>query len=112
MISSQIYFTLKLSFFKTNWPIWILLQSKKSSIKNFLNTIKNAKLIVTLEEHILAGGLGGIIAELLFDNKINKKLDLIRMGIDINKIYTYKPRNLIHRINKITANDVVKKILN
>lgn len=86
--------------------------SAKLSIKNFLNTIKNAKLIVTLEEHILAGGLGSIIAELLFDNKINKKLDLIRMGIDINKIYTYKPRNLIHRINKITANDVVKKILN
>jgi len=83
----------------------------KLSIKNFLNTIKKAKLIVSLEEHILEGGLGSIIAELLFDNKINKKLNLIRMGINLNKMYTYKSRNLIHKMNKITPADIVKKIL-
>jgi transketolase len=84
--------------------------STKLSIKNFLNTIKKAKLIVSLEEHILEGGLGSIIAELLFDNKINKKLDLIRMGINLNKMYTYKSRHLIHKMNKITPIDIVKEI--
>jgi transketolase len=79
--------------------------------KSFLNTVKNAKLILTLEEHVLEGGLGSIIAELLFDYQINKKLNLIRMGIDINKIYTYKSRNLIHKINKLNVKDIVKKIL-
>ena len=78
---------------------------------NFLKTINNSHLIITLEEHILEGGLGSIIAEFLFDNKENKKKDLIRMGINLKNVYSYKPRNLLHKINKLTVNDVVNNIL-
>jgi transketolase len=79
--------------------------------KNFLKIIKNAKLVLTLEEHVLEGGLGSIISEILFDYRFNKKLDLIRMGIDVNKLYTYKSRNLIHKYNKIEVKDIVNSIL-
>jgi transketolase len=83
---------------------------------NFLKTelmkvIKNAKLILTLEEHVLDGGLGSIISELLFDEKINYNLSLVRMGINKYNLYTYKSRKLIHKINKIDLENIVKKIL-
>lgn len=78
---------------------------------NFLKTINNSDLIITLEEHILEGGLGSIIAEFLFDKKENKKKDLIRMGINLKNVYSYKSRNLLHKINKLTVNDVVNNIL-
>lgn len=81
------------------------------SKKNFLKNIKNSNTIITIEEHILAGGLGSMIAELLFDNKKNKIHNLIRMGIKFDDVYNYKPRNLIHKANKIRLNDIVKTIL-
>lgn len=81
------------------------------SKKSFLKTIKNSRLIITLEEHILAGGLGGMIAEFLFDNKKNKENNLIRMGIGPENLYSYKPRNILHKINKITAKDIVQNII-
>ena len=81
------------------------------SKKNFLKNIKNSNTIITIEEHILPGGLGSMIAELLFDNKKNKIHNLIRMGIKFDDVYNYKPRNLIHKANKIRLNDIVKTLL-
>lgn len=81
------------------------------SKKIFLKNIKNSNTIITIEEHILAGGLGSMIAELLFDNKKNKINNLIRMGIKFDHVYNYKPRDLIHKANKIRLNDIVKTIL-
>ena len=56
--------------------------------KLFLDTINNAKKIVTLEEHTLPGGLGGAVVEVLADN--NKFIPIKRIGLDLRKGYCYK----------------------
>ena len=56
--------------------------------KLFLNTINNAKKIVTLEEHTLTGGLGGAVVEVLADN--NKLIPVKRIGLNLRKGYCYK----------------------
>jgi len=56
--------------------------------KLFLNTINNAKKIVTLEEHTLPGGLGGAVVEVLADN--NKLIPVKRIGLNLRKGYCYK----------------------
>lgn len=78
--------------------------------KNLLKFISKFNFIISLEEHLLQGGLGSIISELLFDNNMNKKINLTRMGINLNEAYTYKNREKIHKINKITEKDILKNI--
>ena len=47
--------------------------------KNILASAKQTKIIVTLEEHSLIGGLGSIVSEILIDENIN--IRLVRLGL-------------------------------
>ncbi|MDR4508975.1 MAG: hypothetical protein MRJ65_12205 [Candidatus Brocadiaceae bacterium] len=55
---------------------------------NFLTTIKNAKKLISLEEHFLPGGFGSAICEVLNDHNIS--IPVKRLGLAINKHYCYK----------------------
>jgi len=79
--------------------------------KVFIEEIANAKRIVTLEEHILPGGLGSAVAEVLADNK--KLLPLKRIGFDFRKGYCYKygGRNNIQALYGLDKESIVRKIL-
>jgi transketolase len=74
--------------------------------------LKNRKLkkIITIEEHLLEGGLGSIFAEYLFDYNLNKKISLKRFGVDVANAYSYASRKKIHDLNGLTVSKIIKKI--
>jgi len=79
--------------------------------KLFLDTIGNAKKIVTIEEHTLAGGLGSAVAEVLADNQ--KAIQLKRIGLDLRKGYCYKygGRENIQFLSGLDAENIIKNIM-
>jgi len=56
--------------------------------KKMLDVLSDSGRIITMEEHVLNGGLGGHISEFLHDNDISQKL--LRIGIKNNHGYCHK----------------------
>jgi len=54
----------------------------------FLEIVKGAKKIISLEEHFLPGGLGSAVCEVLNDN--NLLIQVKRIGLSAEKGYCYK----------------------
>lgn len=54
----------------------------------FLDMIRGAKQLFTLEEHTLPGGLGSAVCEVLADNGIS--IPVKRLGLDFSKGYCYR----------------------
>jgi transketolase len=77
--------------------------------RNFLRAIQGIKGIVTIEEHLLAGGLGSIIAEVLADNNVS--VPLKRFGINDKYCFAYGSREHLHRLYNLANEDIVKKIM-
>lgn len=80
--------------------------------KRLLAILKNAKKIVSLEEHFLAGGLGSAIAEILCDNVL--PIPFKRIGIPLDKGYCYKygGREIIRKYYGIDKRTAAAKIKN
>lgn len=77
--------------------------------KNFLvKHLKQSKKIVTLEEHLLDGGLGSIIAEIIADN--NLSIPLKRLAIPDKFCYTYGGREEIRKTIGLDTDSIVKSI--
>lgn len=72
-----------------------------------VRVLSKYKKIISLEEQILDGGFGSIIAELIADNSLQATLK--RMGIR-NYIYCYGGRENIQKVCGIDANSVMKEI--
>ena len=79
-------------------------------LKKIISKNKKLKKIITIEEHLLPGGLGSIFAEYLFDNNLNKKISLKRFGINFTNVYTYSSRLRIHQLNGLTISNILKQI--
>lgn len=79
-------------------------------LKKFFLKNRKLKKIITIEEHLLEGGLGSIFAEYLFDYNLNKKISLKRFGVDIKNAYSYASRTKIHDLNGLTVSKIIKKI--
>ncbi len=75
--------------------------------KTIDNAIKNAKLIVTAEEALIAGGLGGVIAEYLSENSPK---NLLRIGVN-DKFGQSGSSDDLLEFYELTTNHIVKKIL-
>ena len=69
---------------------------------------KNYKKVVTLEEHLLAGGLGSMISEVITDR--NSRLKLSRVGIDDRYVYYYGRENIQKELG-LSSEDIIKSIL-
>ena len=74
-----------------------------------LNSIEQSKRIVTLEEHLITGGIGSAVAEILIDN--GKTVPLKRVGIQDKYYYAYGGRNNIQSICGLDTDSVTKVIL-
>jgi len=74
-----------------------------------LANIKKSKRIVTLEEHLITGGIGSAVAEILADN--GKALPLKRIAIRDKYYYAYGGRNNIQSLCGLDTDSVTKTIL-
>jgi transketolase len=90
-----------------------LFRIKPLNSEELIEEVRNFRNIITLEEHSLQGGIGSIISEILHDNCLN--INLHRMGIQEENIYTYNLRKDIHIKNKIDYGSLsmfIRKLLN
>ncbi len=73
-----------------------------------LNHSKSKKLLVTLEEHNIIGGLGSVISEILSSEK--KTPPLLKIGIEdqYDKGGSYE---FLKKKHNLEGNKIVKKIL-
>jgi len=74
-----------------------------------IETLSSYKRIVSLEEHLLAGGIGSILSELITDN--NLKLRLKRIGVDDKYNYEYGGRENIQEQMGIGKEAVKREII-
>jgi transketolase len=73
----------------------------------FVKAISNYSRIVSLEEHLLSGGLGSIISEIITDE--NLPLRLKRIGLE-DYIYAYGGRGHIQKTCHIDEESIIKEI--
>ena len=86
-----------------------LYRLKPINVKTLLKFIEQSEKIVTLEENLINGGIGSIIAEVLVDNNVT--IPLKRIAIPDKYCYTYGGRECIRKTIGLDTNGVVKTIL-
>lgn len=74
-----------------------------------LQALGTVQGVITLEEHLLAGGLGSIVAELLADH--GSALPLKRIGIPEGYYYAYGGRENIQRLCGLDCASILKTVL-
>ena len=78
------------------YDVWRL---KPLNVPRILEVIQGVKQVITVEEHLLAGGLGSAIAEVFVDNGI--QIPLKRIGIKDKYYYTYGGRKNIQEVAEL-----------
>ncbi len=71
---------------------------------------ETAKIIVTIEEHLLAGGLGTIVAEYLAENTHRQRPVLLRFGIREEYSHTSRNYKNLLKFYGLTPSQIVAKI--
>lgn len=99
----------KLEEHSINAGIIDLYRLKPINEELLLANIKESKRIVTLEEHLITGGIGSAVAEILADN--GKTLPLKRIAIQDKYYYAYGGRNNIQSLCGLDTDSVTKTIL-
>ena len=99
----------ELEKYRINAGVIDLYRIKPINEKLLTKTVKNVKGIITIEEHLLAGGMGSAVVEVLVDNGIN--LPVKRFGVKDKYLYAYGGRENIQNICGLDKNSVVKGIL-
>ena len=84
-------------------------QIKPLNAELLLQYIRNVKYIVSLEEHLLTGGLGSAIADVLVDNSI--PIPLKRIAVNDKYHYAYGGRKHIQSLCKLDADSVTNTIV-
>ncbi len=100
----------ELEKFNINVGVIDLYRIKPINAELLIETIKATKGIITIEEHLLAGGMGSAIIEVLIDNGIN--LPVKRFGVKDKYLYAYGGRENIQKICGLDKESIVKDILN
>ena len=70
--------------------------------------LKGSKSLVTLEEHLLAGGMGSAVLEVLSDN--NVRIPTLRIGQDDRFVFDYGGREVIWEKYGLDVASVTEKI--
>ncbi|HLD82880.1 MAG TPA: transketolase C-terminal domain-containing protein, partial [Candidatus Omnitrophota bacterium] len=86
-----------------------LFRIKPVNEKLLLGIVNSYEAILTLEEHLIAGGLGSLVSEILSDNGMS--LPLRRLGIPDKYYFDYGGRDYLHELCQIDAKSVVDNIL-
>ncbi len=77
--------------------------------KTLLSSCLNCKIIITVEEHFIDGGLGSVVAEFLADNAVTNKPNILRLGIK-NKFSIPGDYNYLLESNDLSKDGLVKNI--
>jgi len=72
-----------------------------------LESTKNTRGIITLEEHVLAGGFGSSVLELLETNGVSKKV--VRIGLN-DEFVTHGNIEILREVYGLTSEKIVEKI--
>ncbi len=80
------------------------------NIEKLTGTLKNAKYVITLEEHYLPGGFGSAVCEVFIDQGL--QIPVKRIGLSHEKGYCYKygGREIIRKYYGIDAKSVLNEI--
>ena len=81
-----------------------LYRLKPVNVAYLVDCLSKYKYIITWEEHLLAGGLGSILSEIITDHNLPVKLK--RIGIDNRYCYIYGSRENIQKQTRIDKDDV------
>lgn len=81
---------------------------KPLDTRMMLKEIEDSWGVVTLEEHLLNGGLGGIVSEVFADHCI--KTPLLRIGVDDKFTFVLGGRGEAQKLHGLDLESVVKKI--
>ncbi len=73
-----------------------------------LELLKNSRSLVTLEEHLLAGGMGSAVVEILSDHDV--KIPTLRIGQDDRFVFDYGGREVIWEKYGLDVSSVTQKI--
>jgi transketolase len=73
-----------------------------------LRVIEGSKLVVTLEDHSIIGGIGSIISEVLADNHVS--VPVKRIGINDQYSFRYGNKEWLHSLYGLDVNTVTKVI--
>jgi len=87
-----------------------LYRLKPVNKKLLLKYLSQSERVVTLEEHLIDGGIGSIVAEVFVDNSVT--IPMKRIAIPDKYCYTYGGREAIRRTIDLDTDSVVKTILN
>ena len=82
---------------------------KPMSEKAIIQIAKKHKLIVTVEDHSIAGGLGGCISEILAESDVHTRL--VRIGFPGEFSKVVGDQSYIHEFYKLTPHGISSKIL-
>jgi len=74
-----------------------------------IKSAKNVKMIVSIEEHSIMGGLGSKIADVLVKNSIDTKL--VKFGLPDNFIHIVGSRDYLREHYGLLPNQIAKKII-
>jgi len=77
--------------------------------EGLIEAARNAKLIISVEEHVLNGGLGSAVLESFADNGLNKKV--LRLGIPDVFAKKYGSQDIIMSGFGLDSKSIAKKVL-
>lgn len=86
-----------------------LFRLKPINEKTILKLISGYENILTLEEHLIIGGLGSAICEILSDNEVRPRLR--RLGIRDKYYFEYGGRKRLHQLCGLDTHSIVSNIL-
>jgi transketolase len=76
-----------------------------------IDMIGNVKHVISIEEHYIIGGLGGILLEIFASNKINN-YELTTLGITHRFIHEIKDQNGMRKLFGLSKNSIVTVVKN
>lgn len=109
MVHRAIEVSDKLKDHAINAGVIDLYRIKPINQKLLLASLEKAKWVVTLEEHLLIGGLGSAVLETLADN--SKAIPVKRIGIQDKYLYAYGDRKNIQSICGLDTDSITNVTL-
>ena len=98
----------KLSDNGTSFEVVNVCSLKPFDNKSVSDECKKHKIIFSVEEHNIIGGLGSIIADVIAENGLSTKL--VKIGLNDTFAEGYGTHQEILEMNKLDANNIYKKI--
>jgi transketolase len=74
-----------------------------------LEPLKGSKVVISVEEHVRVGGLGGLLAEILSDSGLG--IRLVRLGVSPSNMSTVGSQKFLRNLNRLSADEIVKAVL-